>query len=72
MIALDITREYRYDDKGNMIEYYWESPGADYWYRFKYKHNDKGLPIEKIMSRKEVFYIGDPDELAKYEYEYFD
>ncbi len=62
--------EYSFDDDNNLKSYYRESVSGSFWDRFTYTLNEKGLPIEKVWSRRE-FVLQEPYELTKYSYEYF-
>lgn len=67
---LNSTMEYSFDDDNNLQSYYRESGSGSFWDRFTYTLSEKGLPIEKIWSRRE-YVLQDPYELTKYSYEYF-
>lgn len=67
---LHSTMEYSFDDNNNLQSYYRESGNGSFWDRFTYTLSEKGLPVEKIWSRRE-YVLQEPYELTRYSYEYF-
>ncbi|HEX4955442.1 MAG TPA: hypothetical protein VF017_18785 [Thermoanaerobaculia bacterium] len=63
---LGSTYAYTFDGSGNLIAYRRE--GGGFWDSFKYKYDERGLPIEKTWSRFE-YVLQEPYQTTRYSYE---